>query len=147
KGLLLIDYVEDAQGKKYSQTNYVYDFRDVQDSVKFPYLKQTIRQFFEGAATAGASTSLTYEYDALGNIKKITDAGDGSQQDVSITNITYHDLDAIYVKNIPSTVEVSSVEGIKRRTVVAINSVGSITQVRQVLADNTNADMDLAYDS
>jgi RHS repeat-associated protein len=147
KGLLVNDWMEDGQGRKYSQTNYLYEFRELQDSAKFPYLKQVYRQFFEGAATAGATTTINYEYDAVGNTSKITDMGDGNQQDVSITNITYHDLDAIYVKNVPAIVEVTSVEGVKRRTVVTVNSRGSITRVRQVLADNTFADMDLEYDN
>lgn len=147
KGLLLNDWVEDAQGKKYFQTTNAYEFRDVQDSVKFPYLKQTISQFFEGATAAGATTNISYVYDNLGNITKITDVGDGNQQDVSVTTITYNDLDAIYLKNIPATVELSTVEGIKRRTVVTLNSAGSIIRLRQVLADNTNADMDLEYDN
>ncbi|HEY4110087.1 SpvB/TcaC N-terminal domain-containing protein [Puia sp.] len=147
RGLLASEWLEDSAGNKYTQTNNLYDLRLVQDSVQFPALKQTQKLFYEGTATAGVSTIIQYDYDALGNVTKINDAGDGSQQDLRLTAITYHDLDAVYVKSVPASVEVTTAEGVRRKRTTAVNSTGDIINISEWLADGTAAKTDLTYDS
>ncbi|HEY4337003.1 MAG TPA: toxin TcdB middle/N-terminal domain-containing protein [Puia sp.] len=146
RGLLASEWLEDSAGKKYTQTNYLYDPRVVMDSVQFPALKQEQKQFYEGGTTAGVSTVIQYEYDALGNVTKISDAGDGDQQDLRLTTISYYDIDALYVKSVPSAVVVNTAEGIKRKRTTEINKMGDITSISQWLADGTAARTDIAYD-
>ncbi len=147
KGLLVSEWMEDATGKRFTQTNNLYDLRTIQTYVQYPALLQTERLFYEGAATAGVRTVTRYDYDALGNVTHISDAGDGSQQDMILTDITYHDLDDLYIKTVPASIEVTTAEGLKRKRTTAINAKGDITRIRQFLADGTAADTDMEYDS
>jgi len=146
RGLLASEWLEDSAGNKYTQTNYQYDPRVVTDSVEFPALKQVQKQFYEGAPTAGASTIVGYDYDTLGNVIKISDAGDGSQQDLLLTSITYHNLPANYVKSVPATVEVTTAAGLKRKRTTQVDSTGSITSVSQWLENDSIARTDISYD-
>lgn len=149
KGLLTSEWVEDSAGRKYTQTNYVYDIGNpVQDSsIRFPALRQTEKLFYEGAVTAGARTAIHYEYDALGNVTKISDEGDGSQQDLAITTITYHNNDNLYIKSIPSGFEITTAEGVKRKRTTTLNTSGAITSIREFLDDATAATTDIEYDN
>lgn len=147
KGLLASEWLEDAAGKRYTQTNNLYELHPVQNDVQFPALKQTEKLFYEGAAIAGVRTATQFEYDALGNMTRISDAGDGSQQDMLITDITYHNNDNLYIKAIPSGIEVNTAGGIKRKRTTAIDGTGKVTRVREFLADGTFADTDMEYDS
>jgi RHS repeat-associated protein len=146
KGLLTSEWTEDSAGRKYSQTNNVYDITDVQDYVRFPSLRRTEKLFFEGAATPGVSTITEFEYDAIGNITRIADAGDGSQQDMLLTEITYHTVNNLYIRSVPATISVTTAEGLKRRRVTTIDPQGDITQIQQFLADGTAAITNMEYD-
>jgi RHS repeat-associated protein len=146
KGLLAAEWLEDGKGKKYYQTNNLYQADTVRDLVVFPALKRSERSFYEGAATAGVTTATQFGYDALGNITHIADAGDGSQQDMILADITYHDIDAYYVKAVPASVEVTTAEGVKRKRTTEVNDEGDIIRIRQYLADGTAAVTDMEYD-
>ncbi|MFT3822796.1 MAG: SpvB/TcaC N-terminal domain-containing protein [Chitinophagaceae bacterium] len=146
KGLLAAEWLEDAAGNKFTVTNYQYELRPVLDFVQFPALIQTEKQFYEGKTTAGATAVTAFEYDAIGNTTRITDKGDGSQQDIQVTNIAYHDIDQLYLKTVPSRVEITTSEGTKRLRTTFINGEGDIIRIRQFLADGTYADTDLEYD-
>ena len=146
KGLLSSEWVEDADGNKFTQTNNLYDLREIQDFVQYPSLRQTTKLFYEGQPTPGLSTITQFEYDDYGNITRISDAGDGTQQDMIIADIAYHGLDALYIKNIPSSIEITTAEGVKRRRTTTINNKGDVTRVRQFLADGSFADTDMEYD-
>ena len=147
KGLLQREWVEDAAGAKFSQTNYQYDLRVVQDSVRFPALIQKQDLYYEGSPTAGAGTTMQFGYDALGNMNRIVDAGDGTPQDAQTATITYHDNNAAYIKNIPANIEVTTVEGLKRKRATNIDSKGNVTQIRFYLATGPPATYDLDYDT
>ncbi|OQP61922.1 hypothetical protein A3860_29955 [Niastella vici] len=148
KGLLASEYIEDAAGHKYTQTNYTYDIRPtVKDtSVRFPALITTEKVFYEGGATANAHTAVHYEYDTVGNITRITDEGDGSNQDLRITNIAYHSNNSVYLKSIPSDIEITTVEGVKRKRTTTLNTSNAIAGISEVLADGTVATTSLEYD-
>jgi RHS repeat-associated protein len=146
KGLLGSEWVEDADGNKYTQTINEYAVDSLQNFVQWPKLSKVTKLFFEGRPTAGVSTYTQYEYDDFGNITMMYDAGDGLPQDWLRTDITYHDLNALYKKDVPASIEVTTVDGIKRRQTTSINQKGGITKWRQYLADGTYADTDFTFD-
>ncbi len=147
KGLLKTESLRDAAGNIFTQTKNSYELRNVADSVVFPALVQTDKLFYEGNAVAGASTFMHYDYDTLGNIIKISDIGDGSQQDLQIAVVTYHDNDPLYIKDVPSSIEVTTVEGVKRKRTTNIDDKGHVIQINQFLADGTSAKYNLEYDT
>lgn len=146
KGLLSSEWVEDADGNKFTQTINEYEVDTLMSFVLWPKLTKATKLFFEGQPTAGTSTYTQYQYDAYGNITRLFDAGDGLPHDQLIANITYHDLDAIYKKDVASSIEVTTAEGVKRRRTTQINETGDILKIRQYLADGTYADTDFEYD-
>ncbi len=146
KGLLKSEVLRDAAGNKFSENTNTYELRTVRDSVLFPALVRTDHLMYEGKAVAGANTYTQYDYDALGNIIKITDSGDGSPQDLLTATIKYHNNDPLYIKDIPAELVVTTNEGIKRKRTADIDAKGHPTQIRQFLADGTSANYDLEYD-
>ncbi len=146
KGLLQTEWLQNANGNRYTQTNNTYQLRPVADSVVFPALIKTDKLFYEGAATAGVSTSTQMDYDALGNITKIDDAGDGSQQDLIKAVITYHNNNPLYIKGIPATIDVTTAQGLQRSRATSIDAQGNLVQIRQFLANGNAAVYDMEYD-
>ncbi len=147
KGLLASEWLEDASGNKYTQTNYFYDLRPVQNYVQFPALVQTQKLFYEGAATAGMQSTVQYDYDALGNVVRISDGGNGSQQDMAIADIRYHNLSGPYIVSVPASVELTTAAGLTRKHTTVVNSIGNITKISQFLANGTSAETDMTYDA
>jgi RHS repeat-associated protein len=146
KGLLKSEILRDASGNKFSESVNTYELRPVRDSVQFPAMVRTDRLIYEGQAVAGARTYTQYDYDALGNIIRMSDIGNGSPQDLLTAAINYHNNDLAYLKDIPAEVVVTTNEGVKRRRTTTIDAKGHITQIRQFLANDTSANYDLEYD-
>ncbi len=146
KGLLQTEWLQNASGNRYTQTNNTYQLRPVADSVVFPALIKTDKLFYEGAATAGVSTSTQMDYDPLGNITKIDDAGDGSQQDLIKAVITYHNNNALYIKGIPASIDVTTAQGLQRSRATSIDAQGNLVQISQFLANGNAAVYDMEYD-
>lgn len=146
KGLLQRATLRDAAGKIFTQNTNEYELRTVRDSVFFPALIKSTQFIYEGNTTPGASTYSQYDYDALGNMVKITDIGDGSPEDLLNSTVKYHNNDALYLKAIPSEIVVNTSEGVKRRRTTTIDGKGHITQISQFLADGTSANHNMEYD-
>lgn len=146
KGLLQRTTLRDAAGKIFTQNTNQYELRTVRDSVMFPALIQTTQFFYEGNPTPGASTYSQYDYDALGNITKITDIGDGSPEDLLSASVKYHNNNALYLKGIPAELVVSTAEGVKRKRTTTIDGKGHLTQISQFLADGSSANVNMEYD-
>ncbi|MDX2069123.1 MAG: toxin TcdB middle/N-terminal domain-containing protein [Haliscomenobacter sp.] len=146
KGLLQSATLRDAAGKIFTQNTNEYELRTVRDSVFFPALIKSTQFIYEGNTTPGASTYSQYDYDALGNIIKIIDIGDGSPEDLINATVKYHNNDALYIKAIPSEIVVNTSEGVKRRRTTTIDGKGHITQISQFLADGTSANHNMEYD-
>lgn len=146
KGLLQSSTLKDAAGNIFSQSTNQYELRPVRDSVLFPALLRSTTLIYEGNAAPGASTSTQYDYDALGNVIKIIDVGDGSPEDLLTATVKYHSNDAAYLKGIPAELVVSTAEGVKRRRTTSIDGKGHIIQISQFLADGTSADYNMEYD-
>ena len=147
RGLLASEWLVDSAGNKFTQTNYQYNLRPVQDSVQFPALTQIQKQYFEGAATPGVSTVIQYDYDTLGNVTTINDAGDGSQQDLLLTAVSYYNIAPVYVMSVPSSVVVTTAAGVKRKRTTTVSSTGDILNITDWLADGTMAKTDITYDN
>ena len=146
KGILKSEVLRDAAGNKFSESTNTYELRTVRDSVLFPALVRTDRLIYEGKAVAGAATYTQYDYDALGNIIKIRDIGDGSSNDLLTAAVKYHNNDPAYIKAIPSEIIITTNEGVKRKRTTDVDAKGHITQIRQFLGDGTSANYNLEYD-
>jgi len=148
KGLSDVTYLQDASGNKFTASNNTYQLRTVQDSVIFPALRQTTKQYFEGQSGAPAQTTISYDYDALGNVTSIDDLGDGTASDEVTAAVTYFSVDAPYIKAIPKMITVSNQGAVKRKRTQDINTAtGDITKISQFLADGTSSVYDMLYDS
>jgi RHS repeat-associated protein len=146
RNLLQQEYTTDAAGKKFVQTSHQYALRTVQSNVIFPALAQVERQAYEGNTSPGPGTVMRFEYDPLGNMTRITDMGDGSAQDMTDAIVRYHDNDPLYIKDIPSSIEVTTAEGLKRKRTAVIDNAGNVTQINQFLADGSSSAWDFQYD-
>jgi RHS repeat-associated protein len=147
KGLVKNEWTEDAAGHKFIQTNSLYDLRPIQANSYYPTVVQTEKLFYEGQPTAGASSVMQFDYNAIGNMITIKDGGDGTAQDMISAEITYHNLNNLYIKSVPSGIIVTTAEGIKRKRTTLIDNTGNITRIQQFLADGTSAVTDMQYDS
>ncbi len=160
KGLLLHTIVQDGMGNVFTDTRDSFELKDINNgaalpasfadldhAAAFPALIQTRKLFYEGQTTPGLQTSMTYEYDALGNVKTYKDFGDGSPDDWVQADIQYHDNDPKYFKSMPASISVSIGAGIARHRETSINPFGNVVQVRQYLAGGAPAEFDLEYDN
>lgn len=146
KGLPAAEWTEDAAGHRYTQTNFMYDIKPVQDSTRFPALKQTEKLFYEAAATTNIKNITSYEYDTLGNITRIEDEGDGTAAGRSQTTIAYHKDDNLYLRSAPVSVEIKDAQGVRRKRTSTYNTAGALVKIQSFLADGTDAATDIAYD-
>ena len=146
KGLQVSEWLEDATGKKFTQTDNIYQIRPVVDSVKFPALVKTTKLFYEGNPTPGVGTYTDFDYDALGNVTKINDFGNGSQQDILMATVTYHDNNPLYIKSVPASIEISDAGGVVRKRTTVINGQGDITEIKLYLDNSSAATYNMEYD-
>lgn len=146
KGLPVTEWMEDAAGNRYTQTDNEYELRRVQDSCFFPALLRSTTTSYEGQPGAGLSTTMRFDYDTLGNMTRIIDEGDGSSVDQVVAKITYHNVDAIYLKSTPLSITVNTVEGEKRRRSTRIDAQGNIIEISRYLKDGTVAVYTMDYD-
>lgn len=82
---------------------------------EFAQLIRTDQRFYQGNSTPGKQTYITYQYDALGNITQVFDAGDAGAQDDPQTDITYAACPASYVMDAQTRVVSSSSATAKAR--------------------------------
>ncbi|SFM90299.1 RHS repeat-associated core domain-containing protein [Chitinophaga sp. YR627] len=145
--LLKSEWLQDSAGRKFTQTDLAYDVRKVGDSTKFPAMVRSTKLIYEGNATPGVTTSMEFDYDAYGNMTVINDRGDGSEQDVLMASVKYHDNDARYIKSSPSQIEVRDMNGIVRKRGATIDDGGNVTQIRLYQTEDSVATYDMEYDS
>ena len=161
KGLLVKEIVADADGNLFTERINNYQLKDINngspldddfvssdDGSAFPALIETIQKFYEGKSEAGKSTSMLYEYNAIGNVVSYTDLGDEGDEDDLFATITYHDVNSRYIKSMPSSIFVESSEGILRKREADIDqNTGKVIQIRQFLEDESVAIHDMTYDN
>ncbi|HTJ51903.1 MAG TPA: RHS repeat-associated core domain-containing protein [Cyclobacteriaceae bacterium] len=161
KGLLVNEIVTNANNNKYSETTNTYQLKDIAtganlpESVKknlspgnaFPALVKTEQKFYEGQAEAGKTTSMTYGYDAIGNIISYTDFGDEGDEDDISSSISYHSIPDKYIMGAPQQITVkSSGTTIRKRQSVIDPQTGDVTQIKQYLSDSEIAIHSMEYD-
>lgn len=157
KGLLVREALHDKDGNPYTETINTYELRDPANQGPFnplsetgrgyPALTETRKLFYEGQPTPGLQNRTTFVYDILGNVIQFTDFGDGTAGDILTATITYHDIDPLYIKALPKTIEVKGPDGSRLRYREAdVDNTGNVTQIRQFLASGNPATFDMAYD-
>ena len=158
KGLLTREIVQDADENRYAETVNTYELKDIQtgatvlgsnedDSLFFPALAETKMMFYEGKDSPQKSTHVTYKYDVLGNVVSYTDYGDEGSEDDLTTNLTYHIIPDLYIKDVPKSMEVKSNEKTFRKRDSEIDEhTGRITQIRKQLENGSEAIFDIEYD-
>ncbi|MBK7483479.1 MAG: hypothetical protein IPI72_12255 [Flavobacteriales bacterium] len=118
KGLPLVKTVLRGTVDKFLETVNTYDLRllsggslppnfnaDNDDGSAFPALIRTDESQYEGGPSAGLTRTVTYAYDAIGNVTTYSDLGMAGD-DAVVATITYHDIDPLYIEGIPATVSV-----------------------------------------
>ncbi|HET8661435.1 MAG TPA: SpvB/TcaC N-terminal domain-containing protein [Micromonosporaceae bacterium] len=155
KGLLTRETTRDHTGKLFAETIQAYELRDVgtgaaanpQDRLAtvFPQLVRTDRNFYEGAAAPGVTTSTTYAYDSLGDITSTVDTGDAGAADDLHTTLSYLDCPATYLHQ-PVAMSATADGKVLRRREASIDcATGDVTQVRAYLDGGAAAVTDLTY--
>lgn len=156
KGRLEHEILQDGEGNKYVETINQYELRNAvtglafdtntEDGSAFNALLQTEKLYYEGQTTAGLTNKIAYVYDAVANITQYTDFGDGTSGDILIATISYHNLDAPYIKSVPKSIEVKDQNGRIRYREADIDSRGNVTKIRQFLENGDAAVFDMAYE-
>jgi RHS repeat-associated protein len=168
KGLLLTETMTDGAGHNFVAKSSTYQLKDIStgsalpDTFKqsdngnaFPALTNTSHQFFEGQLFALKSTSMSYDYDAIGNVTSYTDLGDAGNEDDFTATIAYHNVTGKYIVGTPKSIVVSGSAGpmsqpgkvFRKRESVIDQTTGEVTQIKQYLDDKTIAVHDMVYDS
>ena len=157
KGLLKKERTQDAAGRPFTEMEQTYLLRDVATGAEpadpqsttatlFPQLVRTDQRFYEGSPTPGKSTYVTYQYDALGNVTRFFDAGDGGAQDDALATIDYATCANTYLVGTPTKIVVAGNGAEMRHREATVDcATGDVTQVRQFLNQDTAAVTDLAY--
>ena len=159
KGLPLEKTVQDGQGNKFIETVNTYQLKllngsdappnynsDNDDGAGFPALVRTTERFFEGEPQANIYKTVRFAYDSIGNVTQYVDSGFVGQDDVVRANITYHDLDDLYIKSTPEKITVSVDGTVRRERTQEIDQTnGNITAIHQIIDDDEAAHYDLDY--
>ena len=158
KGLMERELLLDSMGRIYTEASMQYELRDrlsgvllppgferSDTSAVFPALVTQLQAYYEGQPDAGLETKTTYEYDLLGNVIQYMDFGDGTPEDLYTAEITYHDNDAIYLKNSPASIKIITQHGVMRRKETEINEAGNLIKIRQYLDEQQYAEYDMSY--
>jgi RHS repeat-associated protein len=160
KGLLVDEFLQDALGKKFNETLYKYEFRNVHDGSllppgfettdagnAFPAMAEKKTLIYEGRAAAGKTVIEKYNYDTLGNIVSFTDLGDDDPLDDYTTQITYHGVTGKYLMSAPKSMTVLSNGQTFRKKEQDINEqTGNITEIRNFSAPGIASVTNMKYD-
>lgn len=158
KGLLKRELTADALGNKFLETENTYLLRDINTgntvsdpnsltATVFSGLARTDRRFFEGQPTAGKSTNMLYDYDALGNIVRYFDSADvGAQDDVEAIIGYFNDAPNYIVGKANSIVVTGNGVLMRQRAADFDIGTGNLRQLRQLLAGGSAAVTDMSYD-
>jgi RHS repeat-associated protein len=155
QGLLEREVTQDAAGAKFLEMVNEYEVATVSNgiagledftAVRNPQLVKTERLFYEGNPTPSKSTSVSYQYDNLGNLTHFFDAGDLGVQDDLLAIMEYSQCGVSYIVGIPTKIVISGGGSKMRHREATVDcNTGNLTQVRAYLEDGTVAQTDLAY--
>jgi RHS repeat-associated protein len=156
KGLLLREITRDGAGRPFTETVNTYTLRDEPSgsqpadpasttATEFPQLARVDKRYFEGQAAPGKATSMSYAYDAHGNVARFVDAGDDGPADDLDATIAYSDCAATHVFEAVALQVQGAGRAMRRREAAVDCASGDVTQVREFLQNGTVATTDLAY--
>jgi RHS repeat-associated protein len=157
RGLMESEALQDALGRKFTEAVNIYDVVTVADGAgaagledftetRFPQLVRTDRNFYEGNPAPGKSTHTQNEYDAIGNVVRMFDAGDATPADDIEALVEYSACTAINVIGTPVSIRVNGDGTEMRRREATIDCAnGNITQIRQHLTGGDVATSDIDY--
>lgn len=159
RGNLLSETLSDSEGLKRKGIQNIYALRDIHTGALLPAiseksnrepafvaLEETRNHSYGGYAEPQITTRVTYSYDTLGNISGYTDYSAGNENDRYSVSIQYHSFSDRYLLSVPSQHEVTTREGLKRKSETTVNELGEITQIRQFITSNSTAITDMEYD-
>ncbi|MCB0376648.1 MAG: hypothetical protein KDD04_12070, partial [Sinomicrobium sp.] len=160
QGLPKSETVQDAQGKRYTESINTYQLKDIttgntlpsdyasnDSGAAFPALTEAKTQFYGGLNTPQKGTRQTYAYDLLGNVTAYTDFADEGPEDDLSAQITYHAVAAPYIMNVPKSIVVTSNgQTYRKREADIDNATGLVTQIRQFSDNSTSSNYDMSYD-
>lgn len=163
KGLLAGEFLEDANGRKFTETRNFYQLQDARsgepldDSFKrsdsgaaFPAMVRQEKYFYEGQQDPGKNTAINYRYDRLGNIIFYQDLGESTPADDLTANIEYHSYPNDHLVGIPQSIEVKGGNNgitFRRRETDIDENTGNVTQIRQYLENGDFSTHDFTYDT
>ncbi len=161
KGLLVREVSLDAGGNKYVETINTYALKDILTGAAlpagfeasdfapaFPALVRTDKNFYEGQASPGETTAMTFGYDRYGNVTTYTDLGDSGSQDDLTASVSYYEITSNYIVGIPSSVIVSGGgETVRKREQSIDSSNGNISQSKQFHSAGGSSVFDFQYDA
>ncbi|TDP98132.1 SpvB/TcaC N-terminal domain-containing protein [Labedaea rhizosphaerae] len=161
RGLLAKTSTTDAAGHLFADVVNTYQLRDVTTggaanaasptATVFPQLVRIDRNFYEGQATAGKSTSVEMTYDEYGNSIRTIDRGDPGAADDLDGAFGYSASDpacrARNIVGVATTLRETDGTGtvLRRRESTVDCATANVTQVRAYLADNSAAVTDMTY--
>ncbi|MFJ6438442.1 SpvB/TcaC N-terminal domain-containing protein [Streptomyces sp. NPDC091416] len=161
RGLLTRSLTEDGAGHPYKETLNTYTLVDAAsgepadpDSLTttvFPQLTQVEQKYYEGAATAGASTTTQLSYDSYGNVTRVFDTGgEGTADDLETTYAyTASDVQCREANRTGVADETRQKDAagkvLRHRASDVDCATGEVRQVREYLDDNTAAVSDMTY--
>jgi RHS repeat-associated protein len=157
RGLLTRELTRDAAGNSFVEEEHSYELRDVASgaivpnpaastAAIFPALVRTDQRFYEGQAAPGKQTHVRYQYDSLGNVTELFDAGDVGAGDDTLTTTSYSQCPDTYVVGMAVKTVVSSNGTELRHSESAVDcATAKVTQTRDYLTSATAAVTDYLY--
>jgi len=157
KGLPLVKTVQDGQSNKFIETVNTYQLKllngsdappnynsDNDEGAAFPALVKTEDRFYEGESTAGITKTITFGYDAIGNVTRYADLGYEGQDDEVVADITYDPNPTI--RSTPEEIIVRVAGEVRRqRRQVMDDANGNITDIYQTIIDGESAHYEMDY--
>ena len=159
KGMMLAETLIDSEGRNQTGSQNFYSLHDIHNGDILPEeyaqsdrdpifaaLKETRQYSYLGASEPLLTTRVTYNYDTLGNISGYTDYSSGNVNDRYSVSIKYHSNSDKYLYSIPSLQEVTTNEGLRRKSETSIDEFGDIIQIRKYITSGESAQFDMEYD-
>ena len=154
KGKILSETLVDGSGRKQKGSENFYSIKDIHGGQSAPgdrepaffALSETKKYTFEGSSEPRMTTRETFDYDTLGNISTYADYSSGNVNDFYSVSIEYHGNPGKYLYSIPSMQQVSTNEGLKRKSRTIIDEFGDIKQISRFISAERAAQFDMEYD-
>lgn len=159
KGNKLAEILIDNEGRNQEGLQNIYSLRNIHTGELLPgtftqsdrdpvfvALEETRQYVYRGASVPLITTRATYTYDTVGNISGYTDYSSGNEKDRYTVAIQYHSNSGNYLYSIPSLQEVTTIEGLRRKSETDINEFGDITQIRKFVTSDQTIQFDMEYD-